>query len=251
MITKSELHNYFACEFTAYCTRRNAGIKTTTTTNVTFCQGQEHKTTTFLFFSWTFWYSPLEFNSRKIHQHLTIVWDGISAINFEAAQICSLLKWWFCSHRPFIFQDLFINKSWLGPTKTTMIAQKQIRSSFSKSDQTLPSTQSKHHINKPSYLTEAWLPEVEELLDDKGVGLSVNDRFGFDAGNGSVCVWYCWLMSRLAPLGESRCSVWLYLIDDSLDTVWLDALGGGAGMCLGLPVEWCHKTEQHNQTLPY
>ena len=220
-------------------------------TNFTFCQGQEHKTTTFLFFSWTFWYSPLEFNSRKIHQHLTIVWDGISAINFEAAQIRSLLKWWFCSHRPFIFQDLFINKSWLGPTKTTMIAQKRIRSSFSKSDQTLPSTQSKHHINKPSYLTEAWLPEVEELLDDKGVGLSVNDRFGFDAGNGSVCVWYCWLMSRLAPLGESRCSVWLYLIDDSLDTVWLDALGGGAGMCLGLPVEWCHKTEQHNQTLPY
>lgn len=45
--------------------------------------------------------------------------------------------------------------------------------------------------NKPSYLTEAWLPEVEELLDDKGVGLSVNDRFGFDDGNGSVCVWYC------------------------------------------------------------
>ena len=46
-------------------------------------------------------------------------------------------------------------------------------------------------MNKPSYLTEAWLPEVEELLDDKGVGLSVNDRFGFDDGNGSVCVWYC------------------------------------------------------------
>ena len=21
-------------------------------------------------------------------------------------------------------------------------------------------------------------------------------------------------------------------------------------MCLGLPVEWCNKTEQHNQTLP-
>lgn len=104
-------------------------------------------------------------------------------------------------------------------------------------------------MHKPSYLTEAWLPEVEELLDDKGVGLSVNDRFGFDDGNGSVCVWYCWLMSRFAPLGESRCRVWLYFIDDSLDTVWLDALGGGAGMCLGLPVEWCNKTEQHNQTL--
>ena len=107
-------------------------------------------------------------------------------------------------------------------------------------------------INKPSYLTEAWLPEVDELLDDKGVGLSVNDRFGFDNGSGSVCVWYCWLMSRFAPpLGESRCSVWLYFIDDSLDTVWLDALGGGAGMCLGLPVEWCNKTEQHNQTLAH
>ena len=34
MITKSELHNYFACEFTAYCAHmyRNAEIKTTTTT---------------------------------------------------------------------------------------------------------------------------------------------------------------------------------------------------------------------------
>lgn len=47
------------------------------------------------------------------------------------------------------------------------------------------------NMNKPSYLTEAWLPEAEELLDDKGVGLSVNDRFGFDDGKGSVCVWYC------------------------------------------------------------
>ena len=34
MITKSELHNYFACEFTAYCAHmhRNAEMKTTTTT---------------------------------------------------------------------------------------------------------------------------------------------------------------------------------------------------------------------------
>lgn len=42
--------------------------------------------------------------------------------------------------------------------------------------------------NKPSYLTEAWLPEEEELFDNKGVGLS-NDRcLGFDDGSGSVCV---------------------------------------------------------------
>ena len=32
MITKSELHNYFTCEFTAYCAHRNAEMKTTTTT---------------------------------------------------------------------------------------------------------------------------------------------------------------------------------------------------------------------------
>ena len=34
MITKSELHNYFACEFTAYCAHmyRNAEMKTATTT---------------------------------------------------------------------------------------------------------------------------------------------------------------------------------------------------------------------------
>ena len=93
-------------------------------------------------------------------------------------------------------------------------------------------------VNKPSYLTEAWLPEADELLDDKGVGLSVNDRFGFEDGNGSVCVWYCWEMSLFAPLGESLWSVWLYFKDDSLDTVWLDALGGGAGTCLGFPVGW-------------
>ena len=60
-------------------------------TNFAFCQGQEHKTTTFLFFSWTFWYSPLEFNSRKIHQHLIncTKWNKCD-INFEAAQIHTL-----------------------------------------------------------------------------------------------------------------------------------------------------------------
>lgn len=89
--------------------------------------------------------------------------------------------------------------------------------------------------NKPSYLTEAWLPEEEELFDNKGVGLS-NDRcLGFDDGSGSVCVWYCTLMSRLVALGTcSLWSVWLYFKEDSLE---LDALGGGAGMCLGLPVD--------------
>ena len=36
--------------------------------SLTFCQGREQKTTTFFFFSWT--YSPLEFNSKQICQHL-------------------------------------------------------------------------------------------------------------------------------------------------------------------------------------
>lgn len=36
MITKSELHNYFACEFTAYCAHRNAEMKTTTTNRFSF-----------------------------------------------------------------------------------------------------------------------------------------------------------------------------------------------------------------------
>ena len=103
MITKSELHDYFACEFTAYCTRRNAGIKTTTTTNFTFCQGQEHKTTTFLFFSWTFWYSPLEFSSRKIHQNLSNCtrWNKCDKLWGSAN---SLFKWLFCSHRRIFFK---------------------------------------------------------------------------------------------------------------------------------------------------
>lgn len=62
--------------------------------------------------------------------------------------------------------------------------------------------------NKPSYLTEAWLPDEVELLDDKGVGLSKDLCFGFDEGSGSVCVWYCTLMSRLVPLGVySLCNV--------------------------------------------
>ena len=42
--------------------------------------------------------------------------------------------------------------------------------------------------SKPSYLTEAWLPEEVELFDDKGVGLSNDLCFGFDDGSGSVCV---------------------------------------------------------------
>ena len=41
--------------------------------NFTFCEGREHKTTTlfFLFLNFDHYSSPLEFNSRKIHQHLT------------------------------------------------------------------------------------------------------------------------------------------------------------------------------------
>ena len=36
----------------------------------TFCRGREHKTTTFFSFP-ELWYSPLEFNSKNICQHLT------------------------------------------------------------------------------------------------------------------------------------------------------------------------------------
>ena len=69
-------------------------------------------------------------------------------------------------------------------------------------------THTKKLKSKPSYLTEAWLPEEVELLEDKGVGLSNVLCFGFEDGSGSVCVWYCKLMSRLVPLGAcSLCSV--------------------------------------------
>ena len=219
-------------------------------TNFTFCQGQEHRTTTFLSFSWTFWYSPLEFNSRKIHQHLTncTKWNKCDKLWGSAN---SLFKWRFCSHRRLFFKIYSPTNRGLDQQKQQWLHRNESEPAFPNQTKQCPLHNPNIIKNKPSYLTEAWLPEVEELLDDKGVGLSVNDRFGFDDGNGSVCVWYCWLMSRLAPLGESRCSVWLYFKDDSLDTVWLDALGGGAGMCLGLPVEWCNKTEQHNQTLPH
>jgi len=42
--------------------------------------------------------------------------------------------------------------------------------------------------SRPSYLTEAWLPEEAELFDDNGVGLSNDHCLGFDEGSGSVCV---------------------------------------------------------------
>ena len=63
----------------------------------TFCRGREHKTTTFFSFP-ELWYSPLEFNSKNICQHLTKqmrwnkrdkVWTGTT----------SLFNWCFCSRR--------------------------------------------------------------------------------------------------------------------------------------------------------
>ena len=55
--------------------------------NFTFCRGQEHKTTTLFFFSWTLIKSfRIELQTKK-----AMIWrmkpDGISAIKFEAAQI--------------------------------------------------------------------------------------------------------------------------------------------------------------------
>ena len=86
---------------------------------------------------------------------------------------------------------------------------------------------------KPSYLTDAWLPDDVELFEDKGVGLSANVLL--DDGNGSVCEWNCWVISLLAPLVESLCIVWLCFREDSLDTAWLDTLGGGAGTGFDFP----------------
>lgn len=87
--------------------------------------------------------------------------------------------------------------------------------------------------DKPSYLTDAWLPDDVELFEDKGVGLSANVLL--DDGNGSVCEWNCWVISLLAPLVESLCIVWLCFREDSLDTAWLDTLGGGAGTGFDFP----------------
>ena len=67
--------------------------------NFTICWEREHKTTTFLFFSWTSIQSfriQLEKNIANIWR---INWDGLSAIKFEAAQIHFNFKWCFCRRR--------------------------------------------------------------------------------------------------------------------------------------------------------
>ena len=53
----------------------------------TICRGREHKTTTFLFFSWTSIQSFRIQLEKKIAKIWRINWDGLSAIKFEAAQI--------------------------------------------------------------------------------------------------------------------------------------------------------------------
>ena len=54
----------------------------------TFCEGREHKTTTFFLPSFPeLWYSLLEFNSRKIANIWRVEQDGISEIQFEAARL--------------------------------------------------------------------------------------------------------------------------------------------------------------------
>ena len=50
--------------------RTAAGNQAYKVPKFTFCRGREHKTTTFFSFP-ELWYSPLEFNSKNICQHLT------------------------------------------------------------------------------------------------------------------------------------------------------------------------------------
>ena len=55
--------------------------------NFTFCGEREHKTSTLFFFSLLkLWYSPLEFNPRKIANIWRIQRHGMRAIKFEAAR---------------------------------------------------------------------------------------------------------------------------------------------------------------------
>ena len=81
-------NNYFArvsrffVHFSAVFAQLNVKLP-----NFTFSRRREQKATTFFFFSWTFWSSPLEFNSKTICQLWRIKRDGISAVKFEAAQI--------------------------------------------------------------------------------------------------------------------------------------------------------------------
>ena len=54
--------------------------------NFTFCQGREHKATTFFFFSWTSIQS-LRIQLQKKDYIWRIEWDGISATEVESARI--------------------------------------------------------------------------------------------------------------------------------------------------------------------
>ena len=65
--------------------------------NATFCRGPEHKRTTFFSFP-ELRYSLLEFNSRKICQHLTD-WTRWIKHNKVWSRASSLFKWCFCSRR--------------------------------------------------------------------------------------------------------------------------------------------------------
>ena len=65
--------------------------------NFTFCRGREHKTTTSISFP-ELSYNPLEFNSRKICQHLTN-WTSWNNHNKVWSSATSLFKWRFGSRR--------------------------------------------------------------------------------------------------------------------------------------------------------
>ena len=76
--------------------------------NFMFCWGHEHKTTTFLFFSWTLIYSLSEFNCKQICQHLTN-WMSWNKCDEVWSSQNSLFKWCFRSHcRPCCLSSIMI-----------------------------------------------------------------------------------------------------------------------------------------------
>ena len=61
--------------------------------NFMFCGGREHKTTTFVFFSWTS-IRRLEFNSRQIRQHF-VYWTSWNRRDKVWSSTNSIFKWVF------------------------------------------------------------------------------------------------------------------------------------------------------------
>jgi len=86
------LHVHYAFLYISLLSLNDYDVKVP---NFTFCEGHEHKTTTYFFFSWTSIQSNLEFNSKRIANIWRIEPNGISALavecveKFDAARIDS------------------------------------------------------------------------------------------------------------------------------------------------------------------